>query len=244
MITPDIPRTSRADKRGPLHLIFDADDTLWENNIYFEQAIAEFVALLDHSTLTPPEVRAVLNRIEHATIGAHGYGAAGFAHSLAETFRELAEGDVTDADVERVRALGVRILTQEKEIIPDVETTLADLGLRHTLALLTKGNQEEQELKVERSGLAGCFAHIEIVAEKETEVYRRLAEIHGWRPTTTWMIGNSPKSDINPALAAGLNAVFIPHHATWSMEHQDISHPDDPARLLTLTRFADLLTHF
>ncbi len=241
---PDTPVRSGAHERGPLQLIFDADDTLWENNIYFEQAIAEFVALLDHSTLTPPEVRAVLNRIEHATIGAYGYGAAGFAHSLSETFRELAEGDVMDADVERVRALGVRILTQEKEILPDVETTLADLGQRHTLAILTKGNQDEQELKVERSGLAGYFAHIEIVAEKETEVYRRLAAVHGWRPTTTWMIGNSPKSDINPALAAGLNAVYIPHHATWSMEHQDIAHPDDPARLLTLARFADLLTHF
>jgi len=227
-----------------LHLIFDADDTLWENNIYFEQAIAEFVALLDHSTLTPPEVRAVLNRIEHATIGAHGYGAAGFAHSLAETFRELAEGDVTDADVERVRALGVRILTQEKEILPDVETTLAELGRRHTLAILTKGNQEEQELKVERSGIAGYFAHIEIVAEKETEVYRRLADIHGWWPTTTWMIGNSSKSDINPALAAGLNAVYIPHHATWSMEHQDIETPNDAGRLVTISRFSDLLGYF
>jgi putative hydrolase of the HAD superfamily len=226
------------------HLIFDADDTLWENNIYFEQAIAEFVTLLGHSTLTPLEVREVLNRIEHATIGVHGYGAAGFAHSLAETFRELAEGDVSDADVERIRTLGVRILTQEKEIIPDVESTLAELGRRHTLAILTKGNQEEQELKVERSGLAGYFAHIEIVAEKETATYQQLAGSHGWRPGTTWMIGNSPKSDINPALAAGLNAVYIPHHATWSMEHQEIAHPDDPSRLLTLTRFPELLDHF
>lgn len=234
----------RTQADGRLALIFDADDTLWENNIYFEQAIAEFVALLDHSTLTPPEVRAVLNRIEHATIGVHGYGATGFAHSLAETFRELAEGDVSEADVGRVRALGVRILSQEKEIIADVEATLAAMGRRHTLAILTKGNREEQELKVERSGLAGYFAHVEIVAEKETATYRRLSELHDWRPSTTWMIGNSPKSDVNPALAAGLNAVYIPHRATWSMEHQDIEYPEDPARLLTLGRFAELLNHF
>ncbi len=226
------------------HLIFDADDTLWENNIYFEQAIAEFVTLLDHSTLTPPEVREVLDRIEHATIGLHGYGAAGFAHSLSETFRELAEGDVTEEDVERVRALGVRILTQEKELLPHVEATLAELGRRHTLAILTKGNQEEQELKVERSGIAHYFSRIEIVAEKETDTYRHIIAVHGWEAASTWMIGNSPKSDINPALAAGLNAVYIPHHATWAMEHQEIEPPADPTRLLTLTRFADLLGHF
>ncbi len=226
------------------HLVFDADDTLWENNIYFERAIAEFVALLDHSTLTPPEVREVLDRIEHATIGVHGYGAAGFAHSLAETFRALAEGDVEETEIEGVRKLGKRLLTQEKELLPDVEATLRDLGQRHTLAILTKGAQDEQEVKIERSGLAGYFAHVEIVAEKNAATYERLAGIHGWDPATTWMIGNSPKSDINPALAAGLNAVFIPHCATWSLEHQEIAPPDDSGRLLPLMRFAELLEHF
>ena len=226
------------------HLIFDADDTLWENNIYFERSIAEFVTLLNHSALTPPEVREVLDRIERTTIGVKGYGAESFAHSLAETFRELAEGDVTDEDVARVEALGKRILTQEKEILPDVESTLAELGKRHTMAILTKGNLEEQELKVERSGLVHYFAHVNVVVEKDVETYRRLAESHGWNPATTWMIGNSPKSDINPALAAGLNAVYIPHSSTWSFEHQDLAEPDDPGRFMTLRRFAELLAHF
>jgi putative hydrolase of the HAD superfamily len=226
------------------HLIFDADDTLWENNIYFERAIAEFVALLNHSALTPAEVREVLDRIERTTIDRQGYGAESFAHSLAETFRELAEGDVTEEDVARVQALGKRILTQEKELLPDVEGTLAELSERHSMAILTKGNLEEQQLKVERSGLVHYFAHVDVVAEKDVDTYRRLAHSHGWNPATTWMIGNSPKSDINPALAAGLNAVYIPHSATWSFEHQDLEEPDDPARLMSLRRFADLLLHF
>ena len=226
------------------HLVFDADDTLWENNIYFERAIAEFVALLNHSALTPPEVREVLDRIERTTIGVKGNGAESFAHSLSETFRELAEGDVTEEDVARVQALGKRILTQEKELLPDVESTLAELGKRHTMAILTKGNLEEQHLKVERSGLITYFAHVDIVDEKNLETYARLTRSHGWNPATTWMIGNSPKSDINPALAAGLNAVYIHHSATWSLEHQDIEEPDDPARFMTLHRFADLLVHF
>ena len=226
------------------HLIFDADDTLWENNIYFERAIAEFVTLLNHSALTPPEVREVLDRIEHTTIGNQGYGAESFAHSLSETFRELAEGDVTEVDVARVQALGKRILTQEKELLPDVERTLAELATRHTMAILTKGNLEEQQLKVERSGLVHYFAHVDIVAEKDVDTFRRLAASHGWYPNATWMIGNSPKSDINPSLAAGLNAIYIPHSSTWSFEHQDLAAPDDSARLMTLHRFADLLLHF
>ncbi len=226
------------------HLIFDADDTLWENNIYFERAIAEFVTLLNHSALTPPEVREVLDRVERTTIGIQGYGAESFAYSLSETFRELAEGDVTEEDVARVQALGKRILTQEKELLPDVESTLAELGQRHTLAILTKGNLEEQRLKVERSGLTDYFAHVDVVIEKDIETYARLARSHGLNPATTWMIGNSPRSDINPALAAGLSAVYIPHSATWSLEQQDIEEPSDPARYITLHRFADLLLHF
>ena len=226
------------------HLIFDADDTLWENNIYFERAIAEFVTLLNHSALTPPEVREVLDRIEHTTIGKQGYGAESFAQSLSETFRELAEGDVTEEDVSRVQALGTRILTQEKELLPDVERTLAELGRRHTMAVLTKGHLEEQQLKVERSGLIHYFAYVDVVVEKNLETYGRLARSHGWNPAATWMIGNSPKSDINPALAAGLNAVYIPHSATWSLEKQDIEVPADSARFLTLHCFADLLVHF
>jgi putative hydrolase of the HAD superfamily len=234
----------RTDADRRLTLIFDADDTLWENNIYFERAIAEFVTLVNHSSLTPPEVREVLDRIERTTIGVKGYGAESFAHSLAETFRELAEGDVTNEDVARVEALGLRILTQEKELLTGVESTLAQLSRRHSMAILTKGNLEEQQLKVERSGLVPYFTHADVVAEKDVETYHRLARSHGWNPATTWMIGNSPKSDINPALAAGLNAVYIPHSATWSLEHQDLEEPDDPARLMTLHRFADLLLHF
>lgn len=238
-MTPSSPLSSDA-----VHLVFDADDTLWENNIYFEQAIAEFVSLLDHSTLSPAEVRAVLDQIEHTTIGVHGYGAESFARSLSGTFRDLAEGDVSDEDVARVRALGRRILEQDMQLLPGVNATLAELATRHSLAIVTKGHHDEQELKVERSGIARYFTHVDIVPEKNTDTYLRLTRAHGWTPESTWMIGNSPKSDINPALAAGLNAVFIPHPATWSFEAQDVQEPADPSRLRRLPRFADLVTIF
>lgn len=226
------------------YLVFDADDTLWENNIYFEQAIAEFIAVLDHSTLSHADVRAVLDEIEHVNVPIHGYGAVGFARSLTETYHRLAERHISDDDLAHIRALGERILTQEKEILPGVVETLTDLAQRHDLGLLTKGDQDEQRIKVESSGLAGFFSHLEIVPEKHTEVYRNLIPTLGSSPSNTWMIGNSPRSDINPALAAGLNGVFIPHSVTWHREIEEITRPTDPARLLILERFPDLTTHF
>ncbi|MCA9880012.1 MAG: HAD hydrolase-like protein, partial [Thermomicrobiales bacterium] len=98
--------------------------------------------------------------------------------------------------------------------------------------------------KIDRSGLGSYFRHAEIVMEKDAASYRFLAESIGLDPEHTWMIGNSPKSDINPALAAGMNAVFIPHHATWRLEHQEIAATTGRGKLLRLARFADLVNHF
>ena len=97
---------------------------------------------------------------------------------------------------------------------------------------------------VERFELTHYFAHVEIVPEKEVATYRRLAEAHGWDPATTWMVGNSPRSDINPALAAGLSAVFIPHSATWYREIEEIDHPEEAGRLLIVERFDELTRYF
>jgi putative hydrolase of the HAD superfamily len=224
------------------HLIFDADDTLWENNIYFERAIEEFLDFLAHATLTRAQVRAVLDEIELANAGAHGYGSAAFAHNLRQTYERLAGEHLREDDLERVMAFGLRILSQPIEVITGVEVTLGALAARHDLVLLTKGQADEQRLKIERSGLAGYFRHVAVVPEKTRATYRDLVAALDLDPARAWMIGNSPKSDINPALAAGLGAVFIPHHATWRLEHQDIE--TGPGRLLVLERFADLLGHF
>jgi putative hydrolase of the HAD superfamily len=224
------------------HLIFDADDTLWENNIYFEQAFEEFLDFLAHATWSRAQVRAVLDEIELANAGAHGYGSAAFARNLRQTYERLAGEHLRDDDLERVMAFGLRILSQPIEVIDGVEATLAELAARHDLVLLTKGHPEEQRLKIERSGLDSYFRHAAVVPDKTTATYYDLVDELGLDPERAWMIGNSPKSDINPALAAGLGAVFIPHHATWRLEHQEIE--AGPGRLLVLERFRDLLGHF
>ncbi len=128
-------------------LILDADDTLWENNVHFERAVDEFLAFLDHSSLSPPEVRAVLDEIERANLKVHGYGAAGFARNLRQCYEHLAERDISDDDLARVMGFGERILHEPIELIAGVAETLAYLAPRHDLVLLTKGHLEEQRLK-------------------------------------------------------------------------------------------------
>ena len=223
-------------------LIVDADDTLWENNIYFERAFDEFVEYLDHSSLSPREVRDVLDAIETANVKIHGYGSQNFARNLRQTYERLAEREVSAADLATVMGFAERILERPMETIEGVPETLDYLASRHDLTLFTKGHPEEQKLKIDRSGLGVYFAHTAVVREKDCAAYRQLVADRGMEPAATWMIGNSPKSDINPALATGLNAVFVPHAHTWGLEKQEIL--PGAGRLLVVERFADLREHF
>jgi putative hydrolase of the HAD superfamily len=223
-------------------LIFDADDTLWENNIYFERAFHDFCDFLNHSALTPAQVREVLNQIEVVNAKIHGYGAVNFGMNMQQAYRHLAERHVRDEDLTHIMSLAEKILQQPIELIEGVEDTLADLSSRHDLTLFTKGHPEEQRLKVDRSGLSRYFAHTAIVKEKDAAAYRRLADERAFEHARTWMIGNSPKSDINPALDAGLNAVLVPHAHTWVLEHQDLRAVD--GRFLRVENFRDLKRYF
>jgi putative hydrolase of the HAD superfamily len=224
------------------YLMIDADDTLWENNIYFERAFDEFVQYLDHSTLSGPEVRAVLDEIELVNARIHGYGSLNFGRNLRQCYQHLAERDVCDDDLRTVMSFAERILDCPMEVIGGVPETLEYLASRHDLTLFTKGHPDEQKLKIDRSGLGTYFSHTAIVKEKDVTAYHTLVDQRGIDPDRTWMAGNSVKSDINPALEAGLNAVFIPHPHTWALEKQDIR-PGN-GRLLTLERFTDLKNHF
>src|SRR5207302_643620 len=140
-------RERRIERTMRYHLLIDADDTLWENNIYFEQAIHAFITFLNHSRLSREEVRAVLDEVERLM----GYGSANFTRSLVETYRRLAEKDLQEEDVEQVRRFGEQIRAQPLQLLEGVRETLAYLSPRHDLFLLTKRDSEEQKLKVTRS---------------------------------------------------------------------------------------------
>jgi putative hydrolase of the HAD superfamily len=225
-------------------LLIDADDTLWENNVYFERAIAAFVSYLDHHTYTPDEVRKTLYEVERETILAHGYGVTSFSRSLLICFERLSTEPVTEDKKQKILGFAQSIRENEIDLLPGVAEALADLATRHRLILMTKGNQAEQADKVARSGLAQHFSAVEIVAEKDPETYRAVIARHELKPHTSWMIGNSPKSDINPALQAGLHAVFLFHKDTWVLEHADIATPPAGQTLLELDGFAKLCDIF
>lgn len=221
-------------------LLIDADDTLWENNIYFERAIASFIGFLNHQAYTPAQVRATLNAVERETILAHGYGLSSFSRSLVVCYERLSGGTVTEEHREKIRGFAQTIADAEIELLPGVAETLAELSDRHRLILMTKGNHAEQADKLARSGLERFFHAVEIVKEKDPAAYRNVILHHAIAVRSAWMIGNSPKSDINPALAAGLHAVHLFHKDTWVLEHAELAQPGEGQQLIELDGFARL----
>ncbi|MGA5820695.1 HAD family hydrolase [Kitasatospora sp. NPDC094028] len=223
-------------------LIFDADDTLWENNVLFERVTEGFL-----DWVAAPAERdgalALLNEIEAANTPVLGYGAGAFRQSLADCLGRL-RGDRTPtaAELARIDDLLAPLTRRDGiELIPGVADTLAELAGRHHLLLLTKGDRREQLAKVAVSAIDHHFRGIHVVAEKSTDTYHRFTADLGLDPARSWMIGNSPKSDIAPARRAGLRTVFIPHEHTWVLEHQELG-PDEAT--LQLTAFPELLRHF
>lgn len=223
-------------------LLIDADDTLWENNIYFIEVTERFLDEMERRGIERESARAHLNETERRNIPLHGYGSMAFAHSLGEAFQSLVPADdglTAEGLVALARAIHDR---DEMEILPGVREALSHLSRAATLILVTKGREEEQRPKIERSGLAGYFSAVEIVPEKSEGSYREIVERHGLDPSRTWMVGNSPRSDINPALHAGLNAVLVPHPQTWELELEDVE--PDHERLVIADTFGDLLAIF
>jgi putative hydrolase of the HAD superfamily len=239
-----IPTIASQTRLSNQTLFVDADDTLWENNIYFERAIASFISYLDHRVHTADEVRQHLNICERATIAAHGYGLQSFRRSLIDCFEQLSESPVTPERHARIVSFTEAIASSEIELLPAVDATLRELHQHHRTILVTKGDTVEQTDKLTRSGLRPLFNAVEVLAEKNAAAYRDVTVRHNCNPASTWMIGNSPKSDINPALAAGLNVVFIPHDFTWVLEHEVVDPPTGDKRLLELGAFSELLRYF
>jgi putative hydrolase of the HAD superfamily len=223
-------------------LIFDADDTLWENNVIFERVVDDFVDWLAHPSLEPADIRRILAEVEEANIVAHGYGSRVFLRSLADCFGRLMERPLGPAEQEQMHRFRSAFLGGRVELIPEVADVLDELAERHELYLMTKGVPDEQQHKIDASGLAGHFAAIDIVPAKDPQTYRELTARRSLDAARTWMIGNSPKSDIIAARSAGLRAVFIPNANTWAHEHAELDPADEG--ILQLETFGELRRHF
>src|ERR1700675_2683104 len=200
-------------------LLIDADDTLWENNIFFEKAIDHFISRLEHLGYTREYIRHILNETERRNIRQHGYGVRSFRRSLEDTYLKLAGNSARRDLVQEIERMAAELEATPPHILDGVPETLAYLSKHHRLILLTKGEPAEQAAKVERSGLQPYFDSIEIVLEKDVSVYERMVEQFKIVKTHGWMVGNSPRSDINPALQTGStpSSFRTRIHGIWSM---------------------------
>ena len=181
-------------------IAFDADDTLWDNETYFQQAEAEYCRLLAHA-LPADGVSRELLATETRNTPLYGYGAKSNGHTVA-----------------RILALGKTLLDMPVQPLPGVERTLRQLHGRYTLAVATKGDLLDQQRKLARSGLAAHFDHVEIMSDKRTDDYRRLMHTLRCPPEAFLMVGNSLRSDVEPVLAAGAWAAHVPFRLTWAHE--------------------------
>ena len=215
----------------------DADDTLWHNETIFRLTHARFVDLLaDHGD--EPTIEARLAETEQRNLRLYGYGVKGFTLSMIETAMELTGGEAPAGAIREILAAGREMLAHPVETLPGVDEALARLSERYRLVLITKGDLMDQERKVAASGLGELFVSVEIVSEKDRSTYERIFARHGTGAEEAVMAGNSMKSDVLPAIAAGAFGVHIPYHVTWAHELADA--PENEPRYVSLARIGEL----
>lgn len=217
---------------------FDADDTLWENGLYFRQAEQEFAVLL-RNYIDPDSLHTQLYAVEMKNMPTYGYGAMAYTLSLIETALDViwSRGKVDSGIIERILGLGREILSHPIELLPDVESILPVLQARYRLIIVTKGDILDQERKLSKSGLLPYFHHIEIVSEKHEDNYRELLRRLDVAPQDFMMVGNSLKSDVLPVLNIGGQAVHVPAASIW--EHEQCEKPSLP--YYEISRLGELL---
>ncbi|HLB25029.1 MAG TPA: HAD family hydrolase [Nitrospirota bacterium] len=217
----------------PKNLVIDCDDTLWENNRYFLEAHSKFVELMGSLGYDPAEADELLLRLEMENVPRYGYGAKSQAMSMADVYMIL-EPRPDEGALRAIEAMGEEVFNHPLTLMPGVEETLPRLSERYRLALYTKGNPDEQMGKLVRSPFKDCFHHVRVVPEKDRETFGSVLSELNFSPDETWMIGDSPRSDIMPAIAHGVRSVYIPCPTTWVHEHRALP-PSE--RIITLERF-------
>ena len=215
----------------------DADDTLWHNETIFRLTQERFRGLMA-DVATPDVLDERLAAVERRNLALYGYGLKGFTLSLIETAMELTGGEPPGRIIADILAAGREMLAHPVEPLPGVQPALAELAASHRLVLITKGDLLHQEQKLAASGLGDLFAAVEIVSEKDERTYRTIFQRHGSGAEAAAMCGNSIRSDVLPALAAGAWAAHIPYHVTWA--HEMAEPPVDHPRFAELASIAEL----
>lgn len=221
----------------PTTIGFDADDTLWQNEHFFRLTEDRFVTLLaDYAERS--DVSERLLAAERRNVGRYGFGIKGFTLSMIETAIEVSGRSVPAAVIDDILEAGRALLAHPVETLPHARETLAALAGDYRLVLITKGDLFDQERKLAESGLGDFFDGVEIVSDKTVETYRTVFARHGEGPSAAMMVGNSLKSDVLPAIAAGGWGVHVPHRLTWALEHAE--EPEDARRFRKIAELSEL----
>lgn len=198
-------------------IAFDADDTLWHNEMIFQDTQKLLYQMLKPYA-DEEVIHEKLSKIEMSNVRVFGYGITGFSLSMIETALLVSGGQIPQSQIQYLIDCGKQMLEAPIELLPDVRPTLEKLINSYSLMLISKGDLMHQMNKVERSGLAELFSLIEIVSEKNNDTYKKIIHKHGITPSSLLMVGNSMRSDILPILEIGGSAVYIPYHVTSHVE--------------------------
>ena len=213
---------------------FDADDTLWENEVFFHRAQMKFIEL--HPHINDPE--EVILQIEKENIKFYGYGIKGFILSLLEASVRFSNNQLDFQNIDKIIKIGKDMLAQTIQLLPEVEETLRHLSEHYMLIMITKGDLLDQQRKVEKSGLLKYFSSIEIVSEKDEQTYLEILQKNNISPKDFLMVGNSLKSDVLPVRNIGGTGIYIPHKFTW--KHEEVDRTFDLERVVELKTISAL----
>jgi putative hydrolase of the HAD superfamily len=205
--------------RKLLTIGFDADDTLWHNERFFQLTQQRFAELLRDYTATDHLMDRLL-QAERRNLGHYGFGVKGFVLSMIETAIEVTEGRVAAEIIGQIIEAGQEMLRHPIELLPHARETVEALACEYNIVLITKGDLLDQERKLAQSGLGDLFHSVEIVADKTEQTYARIFGV-ACGSNRALMVGNSLKSDVLPAIAAGAHGVYVPHATTWALEHAE-----------------------
>ncbi len=219
---------------------FDADDTLWVNETYFRETEEAFAGLLEGYE-TKNKIDQELFKMEMKNLELYGYGIKGFMLSMIESALELSNNEVSQATLLEILGLGKKMISHPVELLEDVEEVLNKLSPKYRLIVLTKGDLLDQERKLERSGLARYFQHVEVLSDKKEANYTGLLAHLKVDVKEFLMIGNSLKSDVLPITNIGAKAVHVPFHTTW--QHEEVSVEEDNRNYLKVTRLKEILAY-
>ena len=219
-------------------IAFDADDTLWVNEPYFQATEKKFCQLLE-DYLPEHNISQELFKTEMQNLAIYGYGVKAFILSIIETALRVSNNTVPPIIIEKIIEYGKEQLNQPVDLLGDVADVLLALKDKYKLVVATKGELLDQERRLKKSGLEHFFHHIEIMSDKQEADYLKLIKHLDIQPKEFLMIGNSLKSDIMPVLAIGGHAVHIPYHTTWA--HEEVEQPIEHTQFRQVATIKDIL---